>query len=83
VRSGRHRVAKSITKGHHTVTKNVENCRNCAFWGAASETYGRCQRRSPTGLAPMVDAHGEVVVDIWPRTSANDFCGDFELKDAQ
>jgi hypothetical protein len=31
----------------------------------------------------MVDAHGEVVVDIWPRTSANDFCGDFELKDAQ
>ena len=59
------------------------HCGNCAFWTSAGETFGRCQRRAPTGLCPMFDAHGEIVVDIWPRTSIDDFCGEWELKDAK
>ena len=54
----------------------VENCENCAFW-----REGRCHKRSPGGPYPYLD-YETPMVDIWPHTAPDDFCGDFELKDA-
>jgi hypothetical protein len=60
------------------VTNNVENCENCAFWVGV-----QCRRRAPGGPFPYRGEGGAVFVDTWPHSEPTDFCGDFELKDAQ
>jgi hypothetical protein len=60
------------------VAKKVENCENCAF---GQDQYRRfaylCRRHAPLAI---MGYHG--MRTMWPTVSATDFCGDFELKDA-
>lgn len=58
----------------------VENCGNCAFWVLTDDT-GQCRARSPV-VSKWADSRGVVHLDNWPHTYPNDFCGEFELKDA-
>jgi hypothetical protein len=61
----------------------VENCKSCAFWMKDFEPHsGQCRRRSPGGPYPWYNHGGTAMVDIWPHTGEEDFCGDWELKDA-
>ena len=57
---------------------SVENCNNCAFWRDR-----QCHRHAPIALTrSWVDWSGILRTNIWPETEPNDYCGDFELKDA-
>ena len=61
----------------------VERCETCVFW--KREPYnGQCRRHAPLKpTAPWKDDFGVVRDNIWPLTRADDFCGDWELRDAQ
>jgi hypothetical protein len=61
------------------VTKNVENCENCAFGQDEYRQFNyRCRRHAPIAILSEFG-----VQKGWPPVSRIDFCGDFELKDAQ
>ncbi|UQD69223.1 hypothetical protein JEY40_24720 [Bradyrhizobium japonicum] len=74
----------------------IENCKNCAF--GVYSGIRHCRKRAPivyigvvsTTLEPtggegslciVHENKGEITA--WPRVEDHDFCGEFELKDAQ
>lgn len=62
----------------------LENCGNCAFWRKDTHSKGECHYRAPGGPYPWWDGTSETwMVSIWPHTDKYDYCGEFELKDAE
>lgn len=56
----------------------VENCENCAFGQDKWRTFSRVCRRH----APIATVGDFGLRTVWPAVQHDDFCGDFELKDA-
>ena len=68
----------------------VEKCETCAFW-----IRSECHRKAPGGPYPYEETaiglggldgtthHCTMtMVSLWPHTKPDDFCGEWELKDA-
>jgi len=59
-------------------------CKNCRWWKELKAFYGDCQRNAPVVLPdgnepiPGVGSIGHTTV--WPETSHNARCGEFEEK---
>lgn len=56
-------------------------CVNCAYWDRDSPTNGRCRRHAPAAIPrPGIDEAGPIA--LWPATSAQDWCGEWEPRDS-
>lgn len=59
-------------------------CENCFFWERVSRSFGRCHRLPPSPYAiprdgPDDNPKGDPVIS-WPKTEANDWCGEWQQK---
>ncbi len=45
-------------------------CKTCRFWDSG-DRWGECKRRAPASMTDQVWGQ-------WPKTSADNWCGDFE-----
>ena len=45
----------------------ANKCFECRHWCALNEQIGECRRHAPA--------------DVWPVTSADEWCGDFDTRD--
>lgn len=60
--------------GH--ITSKMAKCRNCRFYHHGES---ECRRRAPSHtLAYTIGEAPEAYSYIWPTTSDDDWCGDFE-----
>jgi hypothetical protein len=79
IESGASRIWFAITHEGHHVTDKVENCGNCAFGADENRRFGfKCRRHAPTSVMTEYGMR-----TFWPNVQTRDFCGDFELKDAE
>jgi hypothetical protein len=57
----------------------IKACANCAFWDASNESEGSCRRSAPQTVVFEISSK-QSVKTVFPVTSADDWCGEFQAK---
>lgn len=65
----------------NTNITQTKACAACANWNETSANQGECRAHSPQLITFEIDDSVKVE-SRFPTTSASDWCGDFELKQA-
>ena len=54
-----------------------KSCKMCEYW----DEIGRCRRQAPTAIPqPTQTGVTRLYVLVWPKTEADDWCGEFKLR---
>jgi hypothetical protein len=57
-------------------------CENCKYWAEKSviEKLGHCQKYAPRSTLRSPLKGTEALDTVWPRTRADDWCGEWQAK---